>query len=54
VFDASIAYSFDKGRVAVNAINLTDKTYVAATTGFLDYIRFGDQRLILASVTRAF
>jgi iron complex outermembrane receptor protein len=54
VFDASIAYSFDRWRVAVNAINLTDKSYVAATTGFLDYVRFGDPRLILASVTRAF
>jgi iron complex outermembrane receptor protein len=54
LFDASIAYSFDKWRIAVNAINLADKRYVSATTGFSDYVRFGDPRLILASVTRAF
>lgn len=54
LFDASIAYSFDRWRIAVNAINVTDKSYVSATTGFLDYVRFGDPRLILASLTRAF
>ena len=53
LWDASVAYSFDRWRLSLNAVNLTDETYVAATTGYSDYIRYGDPRLILFSVTRA-
>jgi iron complex outermembrane recepter protein len=53
LFDASIAYSVDRWRFAINAVNLTNKRYFAATVGFGDYVRYGDPRLILASITRA-
>lgn len=54
LFDAGVAYSFDKYRIAVNATNITDEDFVGATPGFSRLVRFGEPRLILASITRAF
>lgn len=53
LFDATVHYNLDVWRFALNANNLTDKTYVARCSSAADCF-YGTRRVVTASVTRSF